>query len=190
MFWNEPDRPAATYPGQPAEKEAWVAALLASVFEWARSADPTQPVTSGIAWGDDWSPGGKHSAIETTQLSQSDIMTFHEYGWPEKFAARIDQLRRYRRPILATEFMARGAGSTLDGEPPIARRAKVGAYTWGFVDGRRQTRLPWDSWKRPYTWEEPTVWFHDLLHTDSTPHREAEAALLRPSRLAGVMCAG
>lgn len=177
--WNEPDSPAATYPGQPKDKEALVAALLPSAFVWARAAEPSQPVTSGIAWGDDWTPGGRHSAIERTQLFESDVMTFHEYGWPEKFADRIRQLRPYGRPILATEFMARGTGSTLDGVLPIAKRADVGAYSWGFVDGKEQTRLPWDSWKRPYVTEEPTIWFHDLLHTDGTPYRAAETMLLR-----------
>ncbi len=177
--WNEPDSPAATYPGQPKNKEALVAALLPSTFEWARAAEPSQPVTSGIAWGEDWSPKGKHSAIERTQLAESDIMTFHEYGWPEKFAERITQLRAYGRPILATEFMGRGAGSTFDGVLPIAKREDVGVYAWGFVDGKSQTRLPWDSWKRPYVGEEPAVWFHDVLRADGTPYRQAETDLMR-----------
>lgn len=177
--WNEPDSPAAAYPGQPRDKEALVAALLPLAFDWARAAEPGQPVTSGIAWGDDWTPAGRHSAIEATQLGQSDVMTFHDYGWPEKFADRIRQLRAYGRPILATEFMARGAGSTLDGILPIAKRADVGAYAWGFVDGKEQTRLPWDSWRRPYVTEEPTLWFHDLLRADGTPYRAVETELLR-----------
>ena len=177
--WNEPDSPAATYPGQPANKEALVAALLPSVFAWARAAEPSQPVTSGIAWGDDWTPAGRHSAIEGTQLGESDVMTFHEYGWPEKFADRIRQLRPYGRPILATEFMARGAGSTFDGVLPIAKRADVGVFSWGFVDGKAQTRFPWDSWRRPYVREEPIIWFHDLLHSDGSPYREVETALIK-----------
>ncbi len=85
-------------------------------------------------------PLGKHSAIETTQLSQSDIMTLHEYGWPEKFALRIKQLRPYRRPILATEFMVRGAGSTLDVNLSTARRERVGIFNWGLR--RRQDPNP------------------------------------------------
>ena len=177
--WNEPDSPAATYPGQPRNKEALVAALLPSAFAWARAAEPSQPVTSGIAWGDDWSPQGKHSAIERTQLAESDIMTFHDYGWPEQFAKRVAQLQSYGRPIIATEFMARGAGSTFDGVLPIAKRANVGTYAWGFVAGKSQTWLPWDSWSHPYVLAEPTIWFHDVLRADGTPYRAAEAALMR-----------
>lgn len=178
-LWNEPDSLAATYPGQPKNKEALVAALLPKVFVWARAAKPTQPVTSGIAWGDDWSPTGKHTVIEQTQLDQSDFLTFHEYSWPEKFADRIRQLRAYGRPIVCTEFMARGIGSTFDGILPIAKQANVGAYNWGLVDGKSQTRFPWDSWKRPYTTEEPTVWFHEVLRADGTPYRQAEVDLIR-----------
>lgn len=181
--WNEPDCLADTYPGQASNKEALVAVLLPGVFDWARAANPMQPITSGIAGGDNWTPSGKLSVIQSTQLSQSDLITFHEYGWPESFAARIVQLRGYGRPIIATEYMARGAGSTFDGILPIAKRAGVGVYNWGFVDGKTQTRLPWDSWKRPYTMEEPMLWFHDVLHSDGTPYRQAEAALIK--RIAG-----
>jgi hypothetical protein len=40
---------------------------------------------------------------------------------------------------------------------------------WGFVDGKTQTRLPWDSWKKPYVLEEPTIWFHEVFRGDGTP---------------------
>ena len=52
--WNEPDNPAEQYKGQ-VGKEPLVRALLAQVFDWARSADPIQPLTSGVWWHDDWS---------------------------------------------------------------------------------------------------------------------------------------
>ena len=181
--WNEPDCLADIYTGQASNKDELVAALLPSVFDWARAANPTQPLTSGVAGGDDWAPSHEQSVIQSTQLSQSDFITFHDYGWPEAFASRIVQLRGYGRPIVATEYMARGAGSTFDGVLPIAKRADVGVYNWGFVDGRTQTRLPWDSWKKPYTMDEPTIWFHDILHQDGTPYRPAETQLIR--RVAG-----
>ena len=46
-------------------------------------------------------------------------------------------------------------------------------------DGRTQTRLPWDSWKKPYTYDEPQVWFHEVLRADLTPYRTAETELIR-----------
>ena len=181
--WNEPTSPSANYKGQPADKEALVAKLLPQVFAWAQSADPSQPITSGLANGpisgeEDWRPAGRHIPIEATQLAQSDILTFHDYSWPESFQRRIDQLKPYGRPIIATEFLARGAGSTFETVLPIARREHVGVVSWGLVDGKEQTRLPWDSWKRPYTQDQPVVWHHDLLHPDGTPYRQAEIDLI------------
>ena len=47
------------------------------------------------------------------------------------------------------------------------------------VDGKTQPRLPWNSWQRPYTLEQPTIWFHDVLHADGTPYRQAEVDMIR-----------
>jgi hypothetical protein len=55
---------------------------------------------------------------------------------------------------------------------------------WGFVVGKTQTNLPWDSWQHPYVREQPAVWFHEVLHADGTPYLAEEAALFR--RLTGV----
>ncbi len=156
-----------------------VAGLLDDVFEWARSADPTQPLTSGLWIGEDWHRVEKRDAVEKIQLAQSDVMSFHDYNWPEQFEQRAQQMLSYGRPVLCTEYMARGNGSTFDGSLPIAKRLNIAMYNWGFVDGESQTRLPWDSWKKPYTFDEPTVWFHDVLHTDGTPYRQAEVDLIK-----------
>src|SRR3546814_4253445 len=53
--------------------------------------------------------------------------------------------------------MARGNGSTFDGSLPIGKKLNIAMINWGFVDGKSQTRLPWDSWKKPYTMDEPTI---------------------------------
>ncbi|HEV2540997.1 MAG TPA: cellulase family glycosylhydrolase [Frateuria sp.] len=179
--WNEPDNPGGgDYDArEPKDKVALVARLLPQVFAWARSAAPTQPLTSGVWHDADWSDPGKLNAVERTQLEQSDVISFHNYGWPEEFAARVKQLARYGRPLICTEYMARGAGSTIDGVLPLAKKLDVGMVNWGFVEGRTQTTLPWDSWQRPYTLQPPTIWFHDLLHGDGTPYRQREAEILR-----------
>ncbi|UUL84000.1 glycoside hydrolase 5 family protein [Sphingomonas qomolangmaensis] len=177
--WNEPDNGADQYKGQEG-KEPLVRALLAQVFEWARDADPSQPITSGVWWHDDWTPtGGKLTAMEKLQLGQSDVISFHDYSWPENFEARIRQLLPYNRPILCTEYMARGNGSTFDGSLPIAKRYNVAMMNWGFVDGKTQTRFPWDSWQKPYVLAEPTIWFHEVFRADGTPYRTAETDLIR-----------
>lgn len=180
--WNEPDNSGGgSYnDDQLAEEQERIAALLPKVFRWARSRAPSQPLTSGVWIGDDWSPGSASlTAIQRTQLAQSDIITFHNYEWPEQFERRIAQLRPYGRPIVCTEWLARGAGSNVETILPIARRENVGMINWGLVDGKSQTRLPWDSWERPYTLQQPTVWFHDLLHADGTPYRAREAEVFR-----------
>jgi hypothetical protein len=177
--WNEPDNAASQYPGQPKDKAALVTKLLPQVFAWARSVDPTQPLTSGVWRGMDWGPDSPKDAMETTQLGQSDVITFHDYSWPETFKARIALLKPYGRPIICTEYMARGNGSTFDGSLPIGKRENVGMINWGFVQGKEQTNLPWNSWQRPYVLIEPTIWFHDVLHTDGTPYRQAEVDLIK-----------
>ncbi len=177
-LWNEPDNPADQYKGQEG-KEPLVRALLAQAFVWARAVDPTQPLTSGVWWHDDWATESKLTPMEKLQLTQSDVISFHDYGWPESFEGRIKQLLPYGRPILCTEYMARGNGSTFDGSLPIGKRYNVAMMNWGFVDGKTQTRLPWDSWKKPYVLEEPTIWFHEVFRGDGTPYRKAETDLIR-----------
>jgi hypothetical protein len=179
--WNEPDNPGGgDYDArEPPHKAELVAALLPRVFAWARSQGPVQPLTSGVWRGGDWSRGQPLDAVETIQLSQSDVISFHNYDWPERFAERIGQLRTWGRPIICTEYMARGAGSTFDGDLPIAKRLNVGVVNWGLVEGKTQTNLPWDSWRRPYVGMQPTVWFHDVFYPDGHPYREQEARLLR-----------
>jgi hypothetical protein len=79
--------------------------------------------------------------------------------------------------------MARPTGSTF-ALLPMAKQERVGMYNWGFVVGKTQTHLPWDSWQRPYVREQPAVWFHEVLHPDGTPYLQAEADLIR--RLTGI----
>ncbi|WP_235996759.1 cellulase family glycosylhydrolase [Pseudoxanthomonas beigongshangi] len=181
-LWNEPDNPGGgNYMDKQLDREqARIEELLPKVFEWARAKKPIQPLTSGVWIGDDWSPGARSlNAIQRTQLEQSDVITFHNYEQPEAFEARVAQLRGYDRPLICTEWLARGNGSNVDTILPIARRENIGMINWGFVDGAIQTRFPWDSWQRPYTMQEPTLWFHDLLKADGTPYRTREAELFR-----------
>ena len=114
------------------------------------------------------------------QLNSSDVISFHDYNDAAKFEARILALKRYGRPILCTEYMARGNKSTFEGSLPVALKHRVAAYNWGLVQGKSQTHLPWDSWKQPYTGgREPAIWFHEVFRQDGTPYREPEVQLIR-----------
>jgi hypothetical protein len=177
-LWNEPDGRGGDAEVDLAAKVARVNELLPRVFDWARSANPTQPLTSGV-WTGDWSGSPAESATSRIQLTQSDILTFHNYSWPEEFEARVHQLEAYHRPILCTEYMARGAGSTFDGTLPVAKRLNVAAINWGLVAGKTQTWYPWDSWERPYTLSQPMIWFHEVFRHDGTPYRQHEVDLIR-----------
>jgi hypothetical protein len=181
-LWNEPDNPGGgSYNDDQLEQErARIEELLPKTFAWARSRKPVQPLTSGVWIGPDWSPGAPTlTEIQRIQLAHSDVVSFHNYEQPEAFESRIAQLRPYGRPLLCTEWLARGNGSNVDTVLPIARRENVAMYNWGFVDGAIQTRLPWDSWERPYTLQEPALWFHDLLKRDGTPYREREVEIFQ-----------
>ena len=178
--WNEPDNTnGSSYQDTTQARYDQVAFLLPKVFEWARSADPSQPLTSGIWHHDHWENLASLNSVEKTQLTQSDVISFHDYSWPETFEARAKSLETYGRPINCTEYMARGAGSTFDTILPIGKKRNVGMINWGFVNGKTQTDMPWDSWQRPYTLRPPTVWFHDIFRADGTAYRAREIAIIK-----------
>jgi hypothetical protein len=142
--WNEPgaDNMGSYAKEELKDKTARVLVLLPQAFEWAREANPTQPLTSGVCCVDQ-SPDASHlGKIEQIQLRASDVVTFHNYSWPEYFKREIGWLKKYNRPVICTEFMARSVGSTFDTILPIAKEEKVGAINWGFVVGKTQTNLP------------------------------------------------
>jgi len=181
--WNEPGSDTTgSYPRTEMKMEdkiARVTALLPQAFEWAREVNPSQPLTSGVYEVDTSADENELEEIEKIQVRESDIITFHNYSWPESFKAEIAWLRRFHRPIICTEFMARSVGSTFDTVLPIAKQERVGAINWGFVAGKTQTYYPWDSWRHPYILDRPSVWFHEVLHEDGRPYRQAEVDLIR-----------
>ena len=180
--WNEPGSDTTgSYPKtelKMTEKIARVTALLPQAFEWAREANPTQPLTSGV-WDIDTKKNEAPDEIQRIQLRESDVITFHNYSWPESFKAEIEWLRKFHRPIICTEYMARSVGSTFDTILPLAKREHVGAINWGFVAGKTQTYFPWESWQHPYVKHEPPVWFHEVLRSDGKPYRQAEVDLIK-----------
>ena len=123
--------------------------------------------------------GSSLTPTQRVQIDNSDVITFHNYGWPESFEKEVLYLEKYNRPLICTEYMARGAGSTFDTVLPVAKKHKVGAINWGFVAGKTQTYYPWDSWRHPYILDQPTVWFHEVLYPTGKPYRDAEVTLIR-----------
>ncbi len=179
-IWNEPDNTNGSSYGasEPVNKVELVNKLLPQAFAWARSANPSQPLTSGV-WKGDYSADDKLDATQKIQLEQSDIITFHNYDSGEEFEKRIKWLERYNRPILCTEYMARGNNSTFQNSLPVAKKHKVAAINWGLVGGKSQTFLPWDSWQNPYIGRDPKIWFHEVFRIDGTPYMQEEVDLIR-----------
>jgi hypothetical protein len=180
-LWNEPDNgddESYDKPQKEKGKNGLVAELLPQVFAWARSQHPIQPLTSGVFYGD-WNDLSKLKPVQKIQLGQSDILSFHNYSWPEEFEKHIVQLQTFHRPIFCTEYMARSAGSTFDTILPVAMKYRVAAINWGLVNGKTQTNLPWDSWQRPYVLDKPTLWFHDVFYPDGKPYRQHEVDQIR-----------
>jgi len=181
--WNEPGADnLGSYPKQELhqkDKIARVTELLPQAFEWAREANPTQPLTSGVWSADSSQDDSNLPTLQQIQLRESDIITFHNYSWPEYFRREVTWLKKYNRPVICTEYMARSVGSMFDTVLPIAKAEHVGAINWGFVAGKTQTYLPWDSWRHPYVVDQPAVWFHEVLLPDGTPYRQAEVDLIR-----------
>jgi hypothetical protein len=180
--WNEPNNistegPYARFEAK--DKLKLELALLPQVFQWARSENPAQPLTSGLWQGGDWSAPDKLSPIERIQVDESDVISFHNYSWPEDFERSVKSLEGYHRPIICTEFMARPVGSTFDTILPLAKKYRVGAISASLVAGKTQAYLPWDSWHHPYVLEQPAVWFHDVFYPDGRPYREQEVKIIR-----------
>lgn len=190
-LFNEPDNPNRNSYGEagtgqelhPAAKTARATVLLRKTFAWAREVDPSQPLTCGV-WSGDYlnHPTPFHKLC----LDESDVISFHTYDQPERARELTEGLLERGRPLFCTEYMARGNGSTFEGVLPMFKELNVGAYNWGFVNGRSQTIYPWDSWQKPYD-REPDPWFHDIFREDGTVYRQPEADLIR--KLAGAKAA-
>jgi len=142
--------------------------LTEKAIAWARNTNPTQPLTIGM-----WDCNEKLNALA---LAHSDILTFHDYGTPSHLQARITQLQAHDRPLICTEWLNRGSGSTVAGCLPIFQREKVGAMHWGMINGRTQTHL---SWRHLPGQPVNEIWQHDLFRADHTPYDPKEIRLFK-----------
>jgi hypothetical protein len=147
--------------------------LLRETFNWAREANPAQPITSGVWMGDTAAPAPE--SINGFLLSQSDVITFHNYSERDPLQAQTRQLKTLGRPVLCTEWLRRPV-SGFETHLDVFRDEGVGCFFWGLVNGKSQTQYPWGS---PAGAPEPDPWFHDLLRRDGTPYRAEETAHVR-----------
>ncbi len=126
-------RQTPTPRASPATRTRSSSSLLPQVFAWARIRAP-------------------HAAAHQRRLARRlDLARHHAARWPasrsssptsspstttagpRNSSSTSQQLEQFHRPILCTEYMARGAGSTFDTVLPIAQQYHVGAINWGLV---------------------------------------------------------
>jgi hypothetical protein len=142
--------------------------LVEKVVAWAREVGPSQPLTIG-----QWNGNARLNDII---YRHSDVITFHDYGGRDHLAGHIADLKRQGRPLICTEWLNRGRGSTVADCLPVFRRRTVGCLHWGLVNGETQTHLNWGH--RPGE-PDPPVWQHDLFRSDHTPYEPREIELFR-----------
>ncbi len=143
--------------------------LLRDIFSWAREVNPTQPISAGI-----WDVS--LTELNEFQAANSDIITYHTYEPVEQHLALIQSLRRYGRPLICTEYMARTSGSTFQTIMPMLKAENVGAINWGLVAGKSNTIFAWDTPLPDVT--EPPMWFHDIFRPNGEPYAQDEIEVI------------
>jgi hypothetical protein len=101
--------------------------FLEAVFEWAHSANPSQPLSAGIWF--------KNRKLNEFQLNSSDVITFHNYYSAENLQRQIMELKTLERPLICTEWLARTRGCLVSTNLPVFAQEKVGCLNWGLVAG-------------------------------------------------------
>ena len=144
--------------------------LLSKIFTWGRQVNPDQPLSAGV-WNNTL------AELNAFQLKNSDVITYHNYSDEKEHAQVIDSLKKYGRPLICTEYMARTRGSRFENIMPLLKENTVGAINWGFVSGKTNTIYAWDT-PMP-DGAEPVIWFHDIFRKDGTPFSEAEIKLIK-----------
>ena len=143
--------------------------LLKKAFEWAWFVRPSQPLTSGTWFN--------NKTYNDFVLSNSDIITFHNYNDAESLEKEIIEKQKLGKPLICTEYMARTRNSTFQSCLPIFKKYKVGAINWGLVAGKSNTIY---QWSKPIPdGSEPELWFHDVFRKDGSPYKTEEISVIK-----------
>jgi hypothetical protein len=146
--------------------------LLQNVFKWAREVNPSQPITAAV-----WNNSNNYKELNKFQLDNSDVITYHNYSYVDNHKNAIDSLRKFKRPLICSEYMARRNGSVFQVILPLLKKENVGAINWGFVSGKTNTIFAWDT---PLPdGKEPPLWFHDIYRKDGTAFSPYEVEFIK-----------
>lgn len=177
-IFNEPDNlNLGSYGAKEIKNKKEVALkLLTQAFGWAREINPSQPITSG-AWESLINLKFRISDVNNFVLSNSDVISFHSYENKTKLEKKIVGLKKLKRPIICTEYLARPKSNFKDCMT-LMKKYNVGCLNWGLVSGKTQTIYPWSSWIIKLK-SEPKIWFHDIFKKDGSAFDEKETKLIK-----------
>jgi len=145
--------------------------LLKKVFVWAREAGSSQPVSVAV-----WNYSQEFDSLNSFSLKNSDVITFHQYSNVDDVKQIVKDLRKYNRPLICTEYMARTNNSKFETHFPYFKSENIGCISWGLVSGKSQTIYPWGSKEGS---PEPEIWFHDIYRSDGSPFDSGEIKLIK-----------
>ena len=156
---------------------------LKKIFEICREIDPIQPLTCETAsyYGGDFF---ETCEVEKYGVLNSDIISFHNYGSYESNIRTIKNLKKFGRPLINSEWLARCLNNNVEELFPLYYLEKVGCYNWGLVGGKAQYYEPWNStWenyeKNPDLKWDFTKWFHDLFRLNHRPYNPKEIEIIK-----------
>jgi hypothetical protein len=110
--------------------------LVKKVFQWAWDVRPSQPLTIGV-WFEDY------PVINAYQLSNSDVISFHNYGDTNSLKLTIDSLEKEDALSSAQNIWQESKIVCSSLIYPFLKAHKVAAINWGFVSGKSNTIFPW-----------------------------------------------
>jgi len=179
-IYNEPDNVAQNNENEVKNKHDYSLVLIKKVVKWAREVNPSQPITSGIWRGEinHWDSPDSLPPVDRFMIENSDVISFHAYDDIDNVKRKIKELRVYGKPLICTEYLARGNGNRFDNVLRLFKEENIAAINWGLVDGKTQTKYPWSSWSETFT-AEPDIWHHDIFLIDGTPYDQTEVELIR-----------
>jgi len=200
--WDLFNEPTCIRPGEALkDKREKALALTERTFHVARSADPEQPLTVDCVFrgcghaiqtidhanpekvefhGDEFELL-KQSPIARLALAESDVNSFHYYGPLGYLPHYINGLKKYNRPILCTEWMARIIPEqNFQLMLPELKKHHIHSFSFGLISGRTNfIHCPLYPPERLNSRDEPDVWYHDIFRQDGSPFSQAEVDCIR-----------
>jgi Cellulase (glycosyl hydrolase family 5) len=140
-IWNEPDNGGGDLVADVPAKVQRMNELLPKAFAWARSAHASQPLTSGV-WTGNWSDPAKESTTTKIQLAESDVISFHNYGWPEEFEAKSSNFRRSTGQSSAPSTWRAAQAAPLTAPYPLQKNTTSEPSTGASSPARRKPTFP------------------------------------------------